>query len=269
MITSFPVPMTRDEGAQRMERSSTTMRPVVAVATGSWRYDSSSRSPGLLVVAALVSAGMHVGLLFGFGHAEKKAPPPKLEHVIALRLAIPDIKELEEPEPVSNEDAGRSEESFVPVPTQADLPQLPQPNDFVQQIDFSSLIERPDFSQAKLYTIPENIRRGTTKIAENIRTIFNLADLDRIPEPVFQPAPIYPISMKREGATATVVLEFIVDMQGRVVNAIATESTHRGFEEAAVMGVQKWKFRAGVRGGRKVNTRMRVPIVFTFRELID
>jgi protein TonB len=75
--------------------------------------------------------------------------------------------------------------------------------------------------------------------------------------------------MKREGVTATVIVEFIVDTQGRAANAAATESTHRAFEEAAIRGVQKWKFRAGVRGGRKVNTRMRVPIVFKFEEPID
>jgi protein TonB len=152
---------------------------------------------------------------------------------------------------------------------QADLPQLPQPNDFIQPIDFSSLLERPDFSQTTLFSVPENIRRGSGKIAASIGTIFNLADLDRIPEAVFQPAPVYPLSMKRDGVTATVVVEFVVDVQGRAVNAMATESTHRGFEEAAVIGVQKWKFRAGLRGGRKVNTRMRVPIVFKFEETIN
>jgi protein TonB len=219
-----------------------------------------------VTAALLVAALVHVVLLFGFRHAKKKAIPPRAEHVIAVRLAIPDLKDLEEPEPVPTEDAGRSNESLAPVPMQADLPQLVQPNDFIQQIDFSSLIERPDFSQANLYTIPENFRRGSAKIAESIGTIFNLADLDRVPESVFQPTPVYPISMKRDGATATVVVEFIVDTEGRAVNAVATESTLSGFEEAAVIGVQKWKFRPGWRGGRKVNSRMRVSIVFKFSE---
>jgi protein TonB len=268
MIASYPALVTPAKPVRRVERTSMPA-PATSVAGGSWRYDSRPRSRTIVVVAALVSAGLHAGLLLGFGHAKTKTIPPKAEHVIALRLAIPEIKDLEEPEPVPNEDAGRSDESFLPVPMQADLPQLPKPNDFVQQIDFSSLIERPDFSQAKLFTIPENIRRESGKIAESIGTIFNLADLDRIPEPVFQPAPVYPMSMKREGVTATVVVEFIVDTQGRAVNAMVTDSTHRSFEQAAVMGVQKWKFRAGVRGGRKVNTRMRVPIVFTIEETID
>src|SRR5688572_14047532 len=38
-------------------------------------------------------------LFFGFGHANKKAHPTKAEHVIALTLAIPELKDLEEPEP--------------------------------------------------------------------------------------------------------------------------------------------------------------------------
>jgi len=144
---------------------------------------------------------------------------------------------------------------------QADLPQIPTPTDFVQQIDFSSLVERPDLSSVKLWTIPDNIRRGG-KSGEGFANIFNLADLDRAPVPVMQPAPIYPAAMKKLGASATVMVEFIVDVEGRVQNAVATESSYPSFDDAAVLGVQKWRFRPGLRGGAKVNTRMRVPILF-------
>ena len=34
-------------------------------------------------------------------------------------------------------------------------------------------------------------------------------------------------------------------------------------------GLQKWRFRPGVRTSQKVNTRMRVPIVFTIEDAID
>jgi hypothetical protein len=33
--------------------------------------------------------------------------------------------------------------------------------------------------------------------------------------------------------------------------------------------VSRWKFRAGIKAGRKVNTRMRVPIVFKILDAID
>jgi protein TonB len=77
------------------------------------------------------------------------------------------------------------------------------------------------------------------------------------------------MALKRDGLTATVVVEFIVDVQGLVVNPAAIESSHHDFEVAALTGVQKWKFRPGVRAGRKVNTRMRVPIVFRVVDGVD
>jgi protein TonB len=114
--------------------------------------------------------------------------------------------------------------------------------------------------------IPESIRTGTGKIAEKIGQIFSLADLDRVPEPILQPAPLYPIAMRRDSVTATVRVEFIVSTEGRVVNPVVVHTTASGFEEAALTGVAKWRFRPGWKGGRKVNTRMAVPIVFTFTD---
>lgn len=236
---------------------------------GSWRYPDRRAPRSLLILAIVLSAGLHAGILFGFTHRAKAVARAPEKNVIALTLTIPDLKDLEEPEPepVSDERAAKPDLS-VPVPSQADLPQLPQPADFVQQIDFSSLLEKPDFSKTDLLAVPESFRRGT-KIAESIGSIFNLADLDRHPEPVVQPAPLYPIAMRREGVTATVIIEFIVDTQGRAVNAVAAETTQPGFEEAAIVGVQRWRFRPGIRGGRKVNTRMRVPIQFTILDSVD
>jgi len=57
-------------------------------------------------------------------------------------------------------------------------------------------------------------------------------------------------------------VEFIVDTAGYVVNPVIIDSTHPGFNGPALEGVRKWKFRPGMKAGRKVNTRMQVPIVF-------
>jgi periplasmic protein TonB len=75
--------------------------------------------------------------------------------------------------------------------------------------------------------------------------------------------------MRREGLSATVVVEFIVDADGRVLEPAVTETTHTAFNDAAVAGVARWKFRAGQRGGRKVNVRMRVPIQFRVVDFTD
>ena len=53
---------------------------------------------------------------------------------------------------------------------------------------------------------------------------------------------------------------------GDVREAYAIRSTQREFEAAAVQAVSKWKFRPGKKGGRNVNTKMQVPIVFSITE---
>lgn len=231
---------------------------------GAWRYACPRRPVGLRILAVVVSVALHAGIFFGIGRPKPRPVRVAEKTVIALALTMPQLKDLEEPEPVLNDDAGAKPELGEPAPMLADLPQIPLPSDFVQQIDFSSFVERPDFSKSAVWTIPENIRRGG-KPGDGAANIFNLADLDRVPVALFQPPPEYPMSMKREGLDATVLVEFIVDVQGRVAQAIAVKSSYSGFEASAVEGVQKWRFRPGQRGGLKVNTRMSVPIIFTVR----
>ena len=81
-----------------------------------------------------------------------------------------------------------------------------------------------------------------------------------------QPQPVYPYEMRRAGITGEVNVGFIVDSNGDVRDAYVINSTHREFEVPAVQAVSKWKFRPGRRSGKAVNTRMSVPIVFSFSE---
>lgn len=260
MITAYPATL-----AANPPRRTAPPSKQIAV-EGSWRY-ASSRTPRIvLIVAALLSAGLHAGILFGVRPAKKKAVAAKVEEPTMIRLTIPDLKELEEPEPLPTDEPQNTTDLATLVPMQADLPQITRPSDFVQQVNFTSLLEKPDFSNLNVTVIPETFRGGRA-LAESIGKIFNLADLDRIPEPVLQSAPIYPLGLKRDGTAGSVRVQFVVDTEGRVLDAHAIGSTHEGFEEAAVNAVAKWRFRPGVRNGRKVNTRMAVPLVFELEEM--
>lgn len=229
---------------------------------GSWRYFCRHRSYTLLALSALISAGLHCGLIFGVPKAKPQPVPKAEEHVIQLSMTPPNLKDLEEEhEPVPADDRDTPLDLALPVPTQADLPSLARPEDFVQALDFSSLVEKPEFRDTKITIIPEHIARGVD-LRARIGTIFNLADLDRAPEPVVQQAPVFPFNLKREAIEGRVRVEFVVDTDGRVHNPFVVESTHPGFDEAACTGVARWKFRPGIKNGRKVNTRMQVPIVF-------
>ncbi|MEO6001934.1 MAG: energy transducer TonB [Opitutus sp.] len=237
------------------------LAPVPRSGPSACRYDCGRQPRSVIMIAACISASLHVAVLFGVGHTKKKVVTAGDDNVIALNLQFEEIKELDDPEPVVADDPGEKPDPGVLVPMLADFPQVPQPSDFVQQVDFASLVERPDLSTANLTVVPEHIGRGQ-KIGEGLGAVFNLADLDRAPTPVLQTAPIPPAYIKREGAVVTVRVEFIVTADGRVVNAYASSSTDARYEDAAAIGVSKWKFKPGMKAGRKVNTRMAVPILF-------
>jgi protein TonB len=237
-------------------------RPDARAECDSVRYRSGDTIRGRLGFALALSLSLHLLLLLGVRRPAPKAALATPPEMIAVMLAPPQVKELEEePEPASNHGDDAPPDLALPVPMQADVPSIPRPDDFVQALDFSSLLEKPDMRDARISVIPENIRRGL-ELRSRIGAIFSIAELDRHPEAVVQVAPVFPFVLKRDLIEGRVVVEFVVDTEGRVLGAVAVESSHPGFEEAAVTGVGRWKFRPGQRNGRPVNTRMRVPIVF-------
>ncbi len=267
MITHYPTPFDSVAPVPATPRPPRQSAP--ATAKSVCHYESSHISRSAVVFAILVSAGLHATLFFGPLLAHRKAARVVIaEPLNMIRLSIPELKELEEPDPAPSDDSTPVPDLAIPVPMQSDLPQLARPNDFVQPLNLASLLEKPDLSQANISIIPASFTRAT-RIAESIGKIFNPEDLDRQPEPVLQPSPTYPFGMRREGLSASVVVEFIVDVEGRVLEVIVFDSTHTSFNEAAVTGVSRWKFRPGIKNGRKVNTRMRVPIVFKVMDAID
>lgn len=231
---------------------------------GSWRYGTDETKRWHIPwIGILISGAAHAYVFLGV--------VPKEEPVIAMvaqdnfieLMEMPKLEDLDEPELVDVSDGSEPVEdaaSFVPM--LADLPSTVKVDSFIQQLDFSTLEVKPDFSQAKIVTIPPGVRRGGSGAGEGLKNIFNLADLDRIPEAVFQPPPVFPPHLKKEVANARVDVEFVVTANGKVVEVSVVYASMSGFEDAAVAGVSRWQFRPGMKGGRKVNTRMRVPIMF-------
>lgn len=261
MSTHCPLPAAPpiSESSPRLTRS----RPVPV--PGSSHY-AAPRSPRLVVALSIVlSAAIHTGLLFYHSPPKKKAVTHAKDDTIAVAFTLPDIKELEEVDP-KPEEAGDVTEAkdFAPAPMQVDLPRPIELSDFVQELDYSSFIDRTSLNRDQMWVIPEARRGG--KIGQHLGNIFNLADVERAPEPVFQPPPVYPGNMRREGTAGKVMVEFIVNTKGEAVNAFVVESTEPGFNAAAIAGVERWKFRPGMRAGRKVNTRIRVPVMFSIIE---
>ncbi len=96
--------------------------------------------------------------------------------------------------------------------------------------------------------------------------IFELEDLDELPRPIRRIGPIYPAELRREGISGSATVLFIVDENGAVRNARIETSTHQEFEKPALDALRRWTFSPGVKGGRKVKTRMRQPFSFSVKK---
>jgi len=216
-----------------------------------------------LIIGIVVAASVLTALLFGFnGH------PQAVKHAAAqldasLQLEMPQLPP-EPPETKNLEDLPQDEDivqvNYAP-PSLVDIPTITADATFVQEIPPPP---PPGVEQAKgLVTIPPARPAG---FGRGLGQIFDISQLDQIPVARVQPQPIYPYEMRRAGITGEVNVGFIVDVNGDVRDAYVMNSTHREFEVPAVQAVSKWKFRPGRRGGKAVNTRMSVPIVFSFSE---
>ena len=98
-------------------------------------------------------------------------------------------------------------------------------------------------------------------------TSFQILDVDKFDQlPVLRSrvAPVYPLSMQRSWQSGQVLVDFIIDTNGGVIDASVKRSTNRLFAAAALEAVKKWKFSPGMKQGRAMNTHVQVPIAFSF-----
>jgi protein TonB len=225
-----------------------------------WKYRVARRSRNALVAATIVSAGFHALVLLAFnGH-----PPPK-QHVFVddtplIQMTMPDLKDDEEKPVETLSDDQAAEDPGIAVPSLVDLPTIVPVNAFVQPLEFRPDLPR-NLDTSKLATIPVNIARGSASV-EKLGQIFDVSQLDRQPQPILQPAPVFPAELVKDFNESSVLMEFIITTKGEVVAPRAIRSEHRRFEEAAIRGVLKWKFRPGYKAGRPVNTRTQIEIRF-------
>ncbi|RZA21769.1 MAG: energy transducer TonB, partial [Lysobacteraceae bacterium] len=78
--------------------------------------------------------------------------------------------------------------------------------------------------------------------------------------------PKYPPEELRRGIQGTTVLIVSIDASGSVLDVeVERSSGNRNLDRAAVAAARRWKFNAEVRDGRKVASRVRVPVDFTLR----
>ncbi len=213
-----------------------------------------------LIIGILVSALMHGGVLFGLPKPKKETKKVEDEKANEIQMVMPEI-EPEEEETVEELNEETPQNQLAP-PSLIDLPTVVPVQAFTQQIQPPP---PPGLTPSRgAVVVPVN--KPGANMGRGMKDLFNIADLDNPPQARFQPGPNYPFEMRRAGISGEVTVAFIVDSVGNVVEAYAVKSTQREFESPAVQAVMKWKFKPGRKGGRAVNTKMQVPIVFNLSD---
>lgn len=245
--------------------SASGSHPKTIAGLGSWKYRVNRRSRPVFWTAVAISAAFHLIVFFGFRHSKTKVKHVVQDDTITLNFVMPEVKDLEEPDRLPGEDETPAEEGLS-VPTLADVPtQIDLSQSFVQQIDYSTLVAKQDLTAARTLAIPVHYSHGT-KLGEGMGKIFNLSDLDRSPEALVKVTPTLPPQLKQTGTHVVVVVLFVVDSNGVVRNAEIYKTDDPRFNDTALLGIAKWKFRPGIKNGRRVNVRMLQPMIFDVKD---
>ncbi len=92
-------------------------------------------------------------------------------------------------------------------------------------------------------------------------------DLDSPPTAVNKLPPTYPSSLLSKGVSGRVLVNCVVDAEGRVTGtSIKQSSGHPDLDKAAINAVNKWKFKPATKGGRKVKATVVVPFNFEVKK---
>lgn len=91
-------------------------------------------------------------------------------------------------------------------------------------------------------------------------------ELDVLPTLRNAEVPIYPPEMRRAGLEGMVLVEFVVDRNGRVSEPRVIRSNNPYFERPALNAVRRWTFKPGQKGGRAANTRIQQTITFNLED---
>jgi protein TonB len=210
-------------------------------------------NPATILIGIAGSVALHVGFLYGFNDKPPPAAAKAEEAVAVIEMEMPPLDE-DKPEQVS--DLKDEAPDVLAPPTLVDLPTTVPLNAFTQQIQPPP---PPGIQTASSLSIP--VAKATSVTA--MKEVFDLANLDQAPVVRFQAKPVYPFELKRARVAGEVMVAFIVNSDGDVVDAHSVKADVREFEAPAVAAVAKWKFKPGRKGNRAVNTKMQVPIGFS------
>lgn len=87
---------------------------------------------------------------------------------------------------------------------------------------------------------------------------------NNVPKPGVKQAvqPVYPQALWDQGVVGGVILELVVDAEGKLTRLTTLRASHPEFQSAAEEAVRKWEFSPARDGDKTVESRVRLAVVF-------
>jgi len=94
-------------------------------------------------------------------------------------------------------------------------------------------------------------------------TLFEISDVDRVPQPLVRLKPLYPAHARMRRIEGSVRVEFTVTAEGQTENITVISATPaQTFNRAAIRAIERWRFSPAMLQGKPVAVRVRQNIRF-------
>lgn len=204
-----------------------------------------------------VNSAFHFGVLFNPASADAKTPDASPRLLEASLVQLPRPKRV----PVTEAIPDQHVTAEISVSDQGRVTGLVDAPAAVREEAWIAL-KNWRFAPARKggQPVPATLRVPLIVVTEGGHPEGKMTQTPRV---TFQAVPTYPFEMRVSGMRGEVVVDFIIDIEGRVRNAHVVRSLNPSFDDPAIEAVRRWRFEPGRAGDRPVNVHMQVPIIFS------
>jgi len=217
-----------------------------------------------------IACSAHAVFLLGFRSPPRIAPPRPAEpseKPFTICELVPDVEKIETVESLEKTSGGNPD-ALRPVSED-------KPVEHVSLDDMRMDVTRNEAMKVRIETNiispgvysefgdPGSPGDGPGGLGSGL---IGLGELDNTPRTRVQTPPSYPFSLKALGVNGEVLVEFVVDESGRVINPRVVRSSHPDFEGPTLAAVSRWRFEPGMKNGKRVRFRMSVPVKFNLND---
>ena len=232
-----------------------------------------------------------IALALSYKQPEKKLTLPKKSAEIIQKVWVPTPKKekKEQPKPEPPKKVKKPKQTHTPKPPKkpktvalAKKPQPPRkemkPQPEIAPEPVSQPLNEPlaDYEAFEMDSMESALPPEPAEEPFQVAALPSEADMTPEPSPSGireaiplyreNPPPGYPRIARRKGYEGTVVLEVLVNPEGKVADSrIFRSCGHSVLDKAAMKSIRNWLFEPGMRGDKKVEMWVKVPIRFQLK----